>query len=243
MLRTFGLTVDRAAFVPPQGPGWSHLAWARSGAMSVRTDDRLWFATGDVAVWIPAGVAFGIAARGRTDLRIAYVADRVAPERELGTVVASGIVREIAERSITCGYLDPRDERDHRLSSVFADELARLEPAPNPLALPFPRDGALRRAVDVALDASGTVERPDMRDLAGIAGMSIRTFERRFVRETALTPRVWLRRARLREATCALVSGASISEAALGAGYASLSAFVAAYRSVVGVTPGRFIAR
>jgi AraC-like DNA-binding protein len=54
-----------------------------------------------------------------------------------------------------------------------------------------------------------------------------------------MTPRAWLQRARLRAATLALAFGASITEAGLASGYASLSAFIAAYRSVAGVTPGR----
>ncbi|MBD5633132.1 MAG: helix-turn-helix domain-containing protein, partial [Candidatus Eremiobacteraeota bacterium] len=61
-------------------------------------------------------------------------------------------------------------------------------------------------------------------------------------RETGLSPRAWLRRARLSAAAVALASGASVSEAAFASGYGSPSAFVAAYRLTFGVTPGRAFA-
>jgi AraC-like DNA-binding protein len=180
---------------------------------------------------------FGVESRGRCELRIAYFAAGFVPDRPFGAVVASGVLREIVERAVVCGYLDPAEDRDARLLAVAADEVATLEAAPEAFVLPLPRDVRLRAALEHALAVPDAM--PSVAELAVVAGMTLRTFERRFAHETGLTPRAWLQRARLRAATLALALGATITEAGLAGGYASLSAFIAAYRGVTGTTPGR----
>ncbi len=236
-LRTFGLEIGRVAFVPPQPPGWSFLVWSRSGAVTVRTESRIADACGATGVWVPRGFQFGVESFGWCDLRIAYFAAGFAPDRPFGAFVASGVLREIVERAVVGGYLDPANDRDARLLAVAADEVAAFEAAPEAFVLPLPRDIRLRAALEGAVAVPDAM--PSVAELAAVAGMRLRTFERRFTRETGLTPRAWLQRARLRAATLALACGASITEAGLAGGYASLSAFIAAYRGVTGVTPGR----
>ena len=236
-LRAFGLTVGRIAFVPPQPSGWSFLAWTRSGALTVRTESRIADACRASAVWVPRGIAFGVESHGRCDLRIAYFAAGFVPDRAFGAVVASGVLREVVERAIVRGYLDPAIARDARLIAVAADEVATLATAQEAFVLPLPRDVRLRAAFERAVASPDAM--PSVAELAVVAGMTLRTFERHFAHETGLTPRAWLQRARLRAAALALALGASITEAGLASGYASLSAFIAAYRGVTGDTPGR----
>jgi len=217
--------------------GWSVLVWTRSGAVTVRTEGRIAHACRATAVWVPRGVEFGVESGGRCDLRIGYFAAGFVPDRPFGAVVASGVLREIVERAVVCGYLDPANGRDARLLAVAADEVAALEPASEAFELPLPRDVRLRAALERAVARPDAM--PSVAELAAIAGLTLRTFERHFAHETGMTPRAWLQRARLRAAALALAFGASITEAGLASGYASLSAFIAAYRSVAGVTPGR----
>jgi AraC-like DNA-binding protein len=236
-IRTFGLGTRSLSFVPPQPVGWSFLVWARSGALTVRTAGRLALGFAGSAVWIPAGTTFGIESRADCDLRVAYVDRDVVPPRPFGSVVASPLLREILERSVVAGYLDPSDARHARLIAVALDELAALEPAPSALAMSLPIDARMRAAVERTWRIADDV--PTVPELAFAAGMTLRTFERRFALETGLTPRAWLRRARLHAGVLALAAGAGVTEAGLVAGYASLSAFIAACRSDFGRTPGR----
>jgi transcriptional regulator GlxA family with amidase domain len=152
-------------------------------------------------------------------------------------VVIPALLLESIERAVQCGYLDPARDRDARLLAVMHDELAALTDVRPAFTLPSPRDPNLRTAIQRVL--ASPEEMPSIASLASTANLSVRTFERRFIEETGLTPRTWLRRARLITAVVALASGASVTEAGLACGYSSLSAFICAYRTTFGTTPGR----
>jgi AraC-like DNA-binding protein len=235
-LRVFGLTAGPSGLVPPQPPGWSHLVTLRAGAAMVESGRVRTLLTPDLGLWLPAGVPYALDLRTRCDLRILYCAAGSAPVRAVGAVAPSALLRESIERATRCGYLDPARSRDAHLLAVMHDELAALTDAPR-CTLPLPLDAALRAAVEHALGAPE--EPPSVAALARAANVSTRTFERRFARETGLTPREWCRRARLIAAVVALAAGASVTEAGLACGYASLSAFISAYRTMFGTTPGR----
>jgi AraC-like DNA-binding protein len=227
-----------ARFAPPRSGDWAHLVTVRSGTLSLRAAGALVFVTPTVAAWVPEGTAYGLELHARCELRVAYVAPAFAVALAFGPVAYPPLLRELLERAVTSGYLDPGRPRDARVVALIADELAALRDAPAPFALPVPRDPALLAVVETALLARDGEEPPAVAALARAACMSQRTFERRFARETGLAPRAWLRRMRLGGASAALAGGASVTEASLAAGYASLSAFVAAYRRAFGTTPG-----
>ena len=79
----------------------------------------------------------------------------------------------------------------------------------------------------------------ELTELARFAGASARTLQRVFRAETGLRFAEWRRRLRLLHAAALISSGASVTAAGLDAGYQSTSAFVAAFRTELGVTPAR----
>jgi AraC-like DNA-binding protein len=239
--RTFGLDAGPLVFAPSQPPGWSHLVTVRSGTATLRAEGALAFVDPDTAAWVPAGHRFALELHGPCALRIAYVADDFAPPRAFGPVRVSSLLIEIVERTMLLGYLDPAEPRDARMLAVASDELRALETARGCDALAMPRDIDLVRAIEFALRSPDRA--PTVAELANVAAYSLRSFERLFTRETGLAPRAWLRRARLYAASAALASGASVTEAGFASGYTSPSAFVAAYKSVFGITPGRALRR
>jgi AraC-like DNA-binding protein len=76
-------------------------------------------------------------------------------------------------------------------------------------------------------------------ELARAAGASPRTIQRLFLAETGLPFAQWRQRLRLLHGATALGAGKSVTEAALEAGYAGTSAFIAAFRRHFGVTPSK----
>jgi len=199
-----------------------------------------------VALWVADGSAYALDLRTRVQLRILYVegaraSAQLKQPRASGAVKLTPLLRELIERAVIRGHLDPEQARDAHLLQVIEDELSLLAAEPGAGALVLPRTAAIRAAVE------RSVAVPDRRaavgELAAACGMSQRTFIRYFVRETGLSPREWLRRARLAAAALALASGASVTEAGLVCGYASISAFITAYRTVFGSTPGRAVIR
>jgi len=79
----------------------------------------------------------------------------------------------------------------------------------------------------------------ELPELARFAGASTRTLQRAFRAETGLRFVEWRRRLRLLHAAALIGTGATVTSAGLDAGYQSTSAFVAAFRAELGVTPAR----
>ena len=105
------------------------------------------------------------------------------------------------------------------------------------LSRPMREDGAVNRSLELVLHGAGptTVER-----LSDDIGVGRRQLERRFTARTGLTPKSYLRIARIRDALRAWRAGRPWVEVALEAGYADQSHFVRDFKSFVGVAPARF---
>ena len=104
----------------------------------------------------------------------------------------------------------------------------------------MPRD---ERAVRIA-DALAA-EPADDRGLAEwgrYAGASARTLTRIFATETGLGFSQWRSRLRLRASLAHLAAGESVSATATRVGFASASAFIAAFNQLTGTTPGAYFA-
>ncbi|WP_425258773.1 helix-turn-helix domain-containing protein [Rubrivivax sp. RP6-9] len=98
-------------------------------------------------------------------------------------------------------------------------------------------DRAVSRSLDVVLAGTGpsTVE-----GLSDAIGLGRRQLERRFAARTGLTPKSYLRIARIRDALRAWHAGQPWAEVALEAGYADQSHFVRDFKSFIGMAPASF---
>jgi transcriptional regulator GlxA family with amidase domain len=82
---------------------------------------------------------------------------------------------------------------------------------------------------------------PTLTEMAHRAGMSPRTFSRRFLDQTGETPVQWLLGARVRHAQRLLeTSSQSVEQVASACGFGSASAFRARFTRVVGTAPARY---
>jgi len=217
--------------------GWHQLIHAASGVLMVTTGAGSWVVPSNWAVWVPAGVAHRIRAAAPSAFRTVYLAPGcfAALPGACGAVAVSPLMRELILRTVALGMLDRRDAVEAAIGTVLADEIAGA-PAP-PFGLLEPRSEATRRAVERLFMGEGEA------GLAGVAreaGMSLRTLERRFVAETGTSLGRPRRRGALLAALERLASGASVKQAAVSAGYATPSAFVAAFKGEFGETPGKY---
>jgi AraC-like DNA-binding protein len=104
--------------------------------------------------------------------------------------------------------------------------------------VPMPRDGRAR-----ALAAALIADPADDRDLAAWGrhvGAGARTLARIFAVETGLSFGRWRIQVRMRAALVHLAAGLPVSAVAPRVGYRTVSAFVAAFRQTLGVTPGAY---
>lgn len=211
------------------------LALAARGVLVMSVTRTSWVLPRTRALWIPAGIAHSAAASGRATMLSAYVdPDRCPIAWDAPTVVgASGLLGELIAR-LSQPELSP-DERK-RAEAVVWDVMVPLRATT--LSPPLPVDERARQVADGLL-----ADLTDGRSLAEwgrIVGASGRTLARRFIAETGMGFERWRSTTRLAAALPLLASGEAVGRTAYKVGYASPSAFVAAFRREVGTTPASY---
>jgi len=238
IVRAHPAAFDRDYSSPQHWHEWDQLTYAASGVIELEADDARWLVPAGRAMWVPAGTHHAERFFGPMAARTLYFAPWSARQlpRACRTIDGSPLLHELVAHVSRIGALDRRSAAHGRLAGVLIDQLAATSAAP--LRLPTPRDVRARRV------ASALHERPDdgapVAVLAKGAGASRRTIERLFLSETKMTIGDWRRRLRLLHAVRLLAGGAAVASVALDAGYASASAFIAAFRKSFGVTPARY---
>ncbi len=220
---------------------WAQLVYASEGVMTVQTEEGTWVVPSERAVWIPAGVGHSIAMSGRVSMRTLYIEPRLVrslPPR-CCVVAVPALLRHLILHVMTIGALR-REVSEHRRLVAFLLDQLRLLPAA-PLDLPLPRDARALRVAARLRDEPGDTTRVD--SIARQAGASRRTLERIFQNETGMSLGRWRQQARLLQAMRLLAGGESVTSTALEVGYESVSAFIAAFSSTLGTTPGRYYRR
>ena len=238
-LRSVGLTYGDGHVLHAHSHHWGQLIFAISGTMRVEAANARWLVPPGRALWAPPQIVHEIEMRGTVAMRTIYVPpDRTARlPGQCTAVEVDALLRELILHIVARQMLIEGAQTDERLAGVFLDQLAA---APSlVLHLPMPRD-ARARSIAEKLWADPA----DGRTLPAIArgaGLSARTVQRIFQDETGLRFVEWRQRQRLIHAITALHAGLNVTRAGAAAGYASTSAFIAAFRQQMGETPARYL--
>ena len=120
------------------------------------------------------------------------------------------------------------------LALLFADRLETRGDG-RPTGAP---SAPVRRILERLHDAAD--EPASLAELAALAGMSRTGALRRFRREVGATPGVYALQLRVRRARALLARGASLADAAAGAGFADQSHLTRAFGRQFGLPPGRW---
>ena len=220
---------------------WAQLVYAVSGTMRVATPAATWLTPPTRAIWVPGGTPHEIEMRGTVAMRTLYLAPagHYPTLSQCPAIEVAPLLRELIVHIVRIGMLEADNPAHARLEDLLVDLLAAAETAP--LELPQPRDpramGFAERLMAALSEATSLAE------LARGSGASLRTLQRLFQAETGLSLEAWRARARMQQAVVSLAAGAPVTEAALDAGYQSVSAFVAAFRRAFGTTPARYRTR
>ena len=226
---------------PHQHP-WHQFLYAISGAMTVSTQNSSWMIPTGRAVFIPAGCAHAIRMWGTVEMRTLYLSPGLTgfENSNCRVVEVTPLLRELVLRIVERMGLDSRSAHDSRVIGLVEDEVKtamdRAEDSPLVLALPADAQAlTLARSVLEEPSVNDSVDR-----LAKKHGLARRTLERRFRDETGMSFGMWRQKARLLDSIRLLAEGKSVTDAALDCGYSSVSAFIAAFKSTFGYTPGHF---
>jgi AraC-like DNA-binding protein/quercetin dioxygenase-like cupin family protein len=211
------------------------LALAARGVLVMGGVDRTWVLPRTRALWIPSGVPHSVAVAGPTTMLSAYVEPDRCPVRwdEPTVVDAGGLLGPLVAH---LAHPDLPDDRRARAEAVLWDLLAPLPVTT--LAPPLPADERARRVAEGLLaDVTDSRSLPAWgRDV----GASARTLARLFATETGMGFERWRTTARLAAALPLLAEGTPVGATARAVGYATPSAFVAAFRREVGTTPAEY---
>jgi AraC-like DNA-binding protein/quercetin dioxygenase-like cupin family protein len=219
---------------------WPQLVYAARGVMTVDVGNGSWVVPPHRAVWVPEQTHHEIEMTGNVAMRTLYLAPHLAAHlsKQCQTIEVSPLLKELILETIRMGMLHRDVPTQQRLIGVLVDQLSRIESMP--LRLPMPEHARLR-AITERLRAN-PLEDIKPAAIATEAGMSVRTLERVFAAETNLTFVQWRQRMRMLHALRLLATGEPVTSVALSVGYNSPSAFIAAFKRELGVTPGDYFA-
>lgn len=238
LVRTLAVGYSSGTVLAPHSHDWAQLVYASDGVMSVHTEEGTWVVPSHRAVWIPAGVRHSIAMSGRVSMRTLYLPPKLiqALPSRCCVVGVPPLLRELVLHAITRGQLRG-DVPEHRhVIDLLLDQL-RVLPAVA-LELSMPRDDQALRVAHRLRENPG--EGASVEQLARAAGASRRTLERLFQQETGMSLGRWRQQARLLHGMRLLAHGERVTSVASEVAYESTSAFIAAFSSVLGITPGRY---
>lgn len=240
LIRSLAQAVPKGHLIERHRHDWHQLVYASAGLLNVWTERGSWIVPPHWAIFVPAGIVHSIRFAAPSDLRTLYLRPgwRALMPADCAVITVSPLLRELILRATREQMLDHRDPAEAALATLIVDEFGQAG-AP-PFDLPQPVTPALVRAA--SLMATNAPEAATSAALARAVGLGIRTLERQFLAETGLTPGRWRRQHALLGALEALAAGTSIKQAAGLAGYATPSAFTAAFRGTFGNTPARYFA-
>lgn len=240
LIRSLAQTLPAGHLIERHRHNWHQLIYASAGLLHVWTERGAWIVPPHWAILVPAGITHSIRFAAPSELRTLYVrpgwSEGVA--RDCAVVGVSPLLRELILRAARERMLDERDPAEAALATLILDEFHQAG-AP-PFDLPQPVSPALLRAA--SLMATNAPEAATSATLARAVGLGVRTLERQYLAETGLTPGRWRRQHALLGALESLAAGTPIKQAAVLAGYATPSAFTAAFRNTFGNTPARYFA-
>lgn len=212
------------------------LAWSPEGVLVVLTEGGASHVLPPSrALWIPAGTAHETRASGAAVLRSVYLEPSRCPiDWDAPTPVAvSALLAELIH------HLDDRE--------LEADERSRAEAVLFDLLLPLristidvrpPSDPRARDVADGLL--ADPADPRTLQEWGHAVGASSRTLARAFLNETGLSFGRWRTLVRLQASLPHLAERMPVSAVAPLVGYRTTSAYVAAFRTHAGVTPGRY---
>ncbi len=222
--------------LPPQSAEWAQLIYATQGSLTVEcpVGQQLWYVPARRALWVPAGEACILRMRGVVRLRMIYQHESLSKQAQATQAInVSPLLHEAILEAVRRSVLSAAEP----LSRLIIELLSAASSVP--LMLPMPHDARALRVAKRLLRIPG--KHQTLPALAKSSGASVRTLERLFTVETGMAFAAWRQRLRMLEGMRLLMNGQSVADAADATGYESVSAFVVAFKTTVGETPGRWL--
>ncbi len=230
------------------------IVWASQGVLAVAAGGGQWVLPPTRALWIPGGLPHRTGTPDGAAMRGIFVELDRCPVRFAAPTLlrVDRLLHELFDY-LTGGGLDkPRApgvflrgadalaaDRRQRAEAVVFDLLEPVEVTP--VGAPMPADPRARAVAEALL--RDPADDRTLAEFAPDATASARTLARLFRAETGISFGQWRTQVRLAASLPLLAGGLPLARIAERVGYGSASAYVAAFRRAVGVSPGRYFAR
>lgn len=211
------------------------LSIAARSAIAIGVGERTWVLPRSSALWVPAGMPHSVEGIGASAMTSLWLDPRRCPLAwsDPTVVEVDDLVLLLVERLLDASL--PQTERT-RSEAVLFDVLRPV--AADELDLSLPTDDRARHVAEALL-----LDPSDNRSLVAwgrAVGASDRTLMRAFVAGTGMGFHDWRTRVRVAAALRLLLTDAPIAAIAPAVGYATTSAFGAAFRRTMGVPPSAY---
>lgn len=212
----------------------AQLLFAVSGVMQVQTDQGQWTVPPQRALWIPPGVAHQVSMLSDTEMRTVYFSSSLCP----GIPGVQAMVTSVLLRELVLALFDTQlgPAIHERAVALLLSLVPVAQELPSYLAMPS--SPALLHVAQTVL-AHRQWNKP-LADIARAVHMTERSLTRHFGAEVGMSFRAWRQRARIIASLDRVGAGDSTKTVASVAGFGSPSAFVAAFKQVMGDTPAQF---
>lgn len=229
---------SEAPGVPTEWAPHSHvsheLVWVRAGTFTTRVGGRIFTVSEGASLWLPAGMLHAGRLTANAELFNAFFAPDQSPvEFDEPMVIAMTPLLESLLAHLTQSELDPLSRA--RAEAVVFDV---LKPSERQLALRLPGDARIDPIAEALL--FDPADNRTIEEWSRSLGISDRTITRAFRSATGLSFVQWRRALRVHQALRYLAEGQDVHAISDLLGYAQPSTFIAAFRRVMGTTPGAF---
>ncbi|NEA51493.1 AraC family transcriptional regulator [Streptomyces sp. SID10815] len=210
------------------------LVWVRGGTLTSRVADHVFTVCEGHGLWLPAGVVHAGRATAGARFHDAFFDPARTPFAcERPQAIAMTPLLESLLTHLSRTDLDAAARA--RAEAVVFDVLS---PSHRQFALPLPGDARIDVIAETLLD--DPADGRSLEDWAGCLGISERTVTRAFRQTTGLSFAQWRQLLRVHRALTLLSEGCDVLTVSETLGYAQPSTFIAAFRRVMGTTPGAF---
>lgn len=209
---------------------------AISGTMRVSVQNMMWFVPPGRAMWIPTDTDHAIQCVGRVEMRTAYLSQAYPPvQADVCVVAVSSLMREILVR------LAEANNSDKDMKLLWADVLINeiKQSTVQSLNLPIPSDPRIAKLAQHLQTVPA--DQTTLEAWAKQLGFSERSLIRSVRAETGMTFRELRRLSRIMVSLDELSAGKSVTETAFDVGFETPSAFIHAFRLLMGKTPRQFL--
>lgn len=211
------------------------LIFSDGGVLTVETGGRLWATPLGLGIWIPAGVTHHVTAQPGTVTYVTYFSPSRVSVPWTGT---SGIgITSLLRELLLANKSDSLDgDVRMRMQRLTVDLLAPVSSAS--LDVLMPTHPALRSiAEEIVRNPSDSGTSADWGRTLGVSG---RTINRGFERETGSSLTQWRITVRMRRALIDIAAGRSVISVARDVGYTNSSTFIQLFRQTTGHTPAAY---